>query len=217
MDTLTTWLPLALGGIIVVAICYKVFTDKNVTNYLGYGLIAALALCSLPSIQHFSYNGRFGQLSADLQQKSDTVNAQVVSQSADLQSQLTLLNKKIDSVVDKLNVTPEVKAQVAGDYQKNNSTEVLVYFAKAKQSDASKIRDYLLSLGYKSSAAFTDFSELSPPLPPQGSIRLVATSGNVGLANSIQAKLHLKFPLLKQNPIQEIPKLNAGDVQVELF
>ena len=217
MDAISTWLPLSLGSLIVIAICYKVFTDKNVTNYLGYGLIAALLLCALPSLQHLDYKGSFGQLTADLAQKSSTVNNQVVTQSADLQKQITLIDTKVNTIVDKLNAKQEVEATITSDYQKNGSSEVLVYFAAAEQSQASKIRDYLLSLGYKSSAAFTDFSELSPPLPPAGTIRLVATSDLVDLANSIQTKLHDKFPSLKLLPIQQLSKLNAGDIQVELF
>jgi hypothetical protein len=219
MESLATWLPLILGGLIVIALCIKVFTDKNITNYLGYGLVAALALCALPSIQHFSYNGSFGQITTDLQTKADTLNNNIGSQSATLQSQITLLDKKMDSVVSKLNATAEVQQQITPAYKQNNLLEALVYFGPSAQAEAEKIRDFLLDLGYKSSATFTDYSELSPPLPAHGSVRLVHTNvdQSIQFADVIRSKMQQNFPELHQITDQSVSHLNSGDVQIEVF
>jgi hypothetical protein len=44
MGDLATWLPIVLGALIVVAVCYKVFTDPAVNNYIGYAFVVAVAI-----------------------------------------------------------------------------------------------------------------------------------------------------------------------------
>jgi hypothetical protein len=215
MNAVTTWLPLALGGVIVIVISYKVFTDKNVTNYLGYGLIAALGLCALPSITHITASKGDVQFSADLQ----TVKGSVASQSADVQGQVTLLSKKMDTIISKLNATADIQAQITPAYKQNSLNQILVYYATSAQAEANKIRDFLLDSGYRSSASFTDYQELSLPLPTPGTVRVVHTdsSGSVDLANLIRSKLQQKFPELRQITDQKVSKLSSGDIQIQLF
>src|SRR5208283_2160334 len=184
VENLSSWVPLALGAIVVIVICYKVFTDPNVSNYIAYAIIAALVLCAMPTLQNISAGGSWGQISADMKATSETVRGAVASQSADVQGQVALLNKKLDSIVTKLNATAEVQEQITPAYRQNSSNQVLIYFAPDTRMKADKIRDFLLNSGYKSSASMTDFTELTPPLPNPGSVRLVYADSGVSLANT---------------------------------
>jgi hypothetical protein len=210
MDTLTIWLPLALGGVVIVAICYKVFKDPNVNNYLGYALLVGLALCALPTLQHFTYKGSIGEISADMK-------GAVLNQSASLGADIDSISKKVDTIITTLNATQALKSQITPQYQQNKSNEVLVYFAEAAQKQAQQIRDFLLGAGYKSSATLTDFSELSPPLPTAGSVRLVYTTQDTDLANTVRAQLRQKFPQLNQLEDDVVQKMKTGDLQLQLF
>lgn len=210
MGTLATWLPVSLGAVIALAVCYKVFTDPKVSNYLGYGLLTALFLCALPSLQHVSYSGSLGQFSADL--KNNEAN-----QNANLGSDINAIGKKVDTIITALSATETVTTQITPQYQENKTNEVLVYFVVTARMQAGQIRDYLLNSGYKSAATLTDFSELSPPLPPVGSVRLVYTAAMTDLANKLRAQLHQKFPQLNQLNDDIATKLNSGDVQLQLF
>jgi len=102
MGDLATWLPIVLGALIVVAVCYKVFTDPAVNNYIGYAFVVAVLLCALPTLQTFSYKGQLGEISGQMK------NA-VAGQGADLGSDISALSKKVDAIITKLNAGVEVR------------------------------------------------------------------------------------------------------------
>lgn len=208
MSDLATWLPLVLGGLIVAAICFKVFTDKTINNYIGYTMVAAVVLCALPSIQNFSYKGQLGEVSGAMKDA-------VARQSANIGGDVDSANKKLDAILKKLNATADVAAPI--NYQSNKDKEVLVYYTATAAAQAAKIRSFLLDSGYKSSATYTDFAEAMPPLPAPGSLRLVYTAAETSLANTIRADMRKKFPELKEIGDRVVDKMNSGQVQVQLF
>jgi hypothetical protein len=210
MDQLGTWLPIALGGIIGLLVVIKVFRDPSVNNYLGYGFLAAVALCALPTIQNFSYKGQLGEVTASMNraEKNQTTNA------AHLSSVITDLNKKIDGIVEKLNATatPQVREIQAPQYQANKSYQVSVFYLD-DSIQANKIRDFLLNSGYRSSVAYTDYSG-TPPAP--NSIRLLVTKdAPKNFTDDLQAKLTQKFPNLSIQ-LKPVDRLNSGDAQIQL-
>jgi hypothetical protein len=208
MADLVTWLPLVLGGLIVIAICFKVFTDKTTNNYIGYAMVVAVVLCALPSIQNFTYKGQLGEISGAMKDA-------VAGQSANIGGDINSANKKLDAILKKLNATAEVA--VDPNYQSNKEKEVLVYYTASAAAQATLIRSFLLDSGYKSSSTYTDFAELSLPLPNAGSLRLVYTQANANLANAVRSDLRKKFPNLKDIGDRVVEKMNSGQVQVQLF
>ena len=210
MANITTWLPLVLGGLIVLVICFKVFKDPALNNYIGYALVVAVILCAMPSIQNFSYKGQLGEISGAMKDA-------VAGQSANLGGDIDSVNKKLDSIIKKINATAEVSTVIDPTYQTNKAREVLVYFSETAAIQAEKVRTVLLSSGYKASATLTNFDELSTPLPASGSIRLVYTNANTDLANAVRAGLRAKFPQLKELVDKVVDKMNSGQVQVQLF
>jgi hypothetical protein len=210
MADLTTWLPIVLGAIIVIAVCYKVFTDPAVNNYIGYAFVVAVLLCALPTLQTFSYKGQLGEISGQMK------NA-VAGQGADLGSDISALSKKVDAIITKLNAGGEVQKEISPEYKENKKYDVRVYYAKGVGELAGEVRDFLLSSGYKSSMAYTDFAELASSPPPPGSAQLVFTSASSGLVTTLRNKLKQKFPQLKKIDDRIIDNLNSGDIQVHLF
>jgi hypothetical protein len=207
---LSEWLPLVLGGLIVVAICFKVFTDPKLNNYIGYAFAVAVLLCAMPTLQNFSYKGRLGEFQADMK-------GAVANQSANLGGDINTINKKLDAINAKLGISADASVAADPNYQKNKASEVLVFYAATAATQAASIRSYLLDLGYKSSSIYTDFSELGTDLPPSGSIRLVHTDATADIANAVRAELRAKFPALKEIGDKVLDKMNSGQVQVELF
>jgi hypothetical protein len=210
MASITTWLPIVLGGLVIVVVCYKVFTDNTVSNYLGYALLLAAFLCALPTLQNLDYKGQFGELNANMK-------STVAGQSANLGGDIDVLNKKLDLVIKKMNAGSDVPVVLNADYQRNKASEVLVFFSDTARDQAGTIRSYLLDSGYKSSSTYTDFAELVPPLPSPGSVRLVYPNSSVNLANDVRAALRTRFPALKEIGDKVVDKLNSGDLQVQLF
>jgi hypothetical protein len=209
MDHLGTWLPIVLGGIVIVAISYKLFRDPAVNNYIGYAFIAAVVLCALPTIQNLRIENRVLGVKAEMQKN-------VSSQSADLGGGLTDLNKKLDIIIKKINANPEAQSTLNTEYKDNKLYQVLVFYgSESNASEANKVRDFLLDLGYRSSATYTDFSGGS--MPNENTIRLVFTKETLPiLISTLKTKLKQKFPT---KVIQEksIEKMNSGDVQVQLL
>jgi hypothetical protein len=208
MADLATWLPLVLGGMIVVVICFKIFTDPTLNNLIGYALVGAVALCAMPTIQNFKYKGQLGEIQADMK-------GAVANQSANLGGDINSINKKLDLIAAKLNA--DVSAAIDPNYQKNKTREVLVFYSSAAATQAAQIRTLLLDSGYKSSATYTDFSELGTNLPGPGSVRLVHTKAAEDLANAVRTALRAKFPTLKEIGDEVLDKMNSGEVQVQLF
>src|SRR6266550_8168119 len=120
MGDLATWLPIVLGALIVVAVCYKVFTDPTVK---GYAFVVAVALCALPTLQTFSYKGQLGEISGQMK------NA-VAGQGADLGSDISALSKKVDAIITKLNAGVEVQKEISPEYKDNKKYDIRVYYAK---------------------------------------------------------------------------------------
>jgi hypothetical protein len=212
MDQLGTWLPIVLGGIIILAVAVKVFRDPAVNNFLGYILLAAVALCALPAVQNFSYKGALGEVTTSMK----TAEINQTNYTANISSALTDLNKKIDGVVEKLNAaaTPQVQSTLTPQYQANRSYQVSVFYSN-DATQANKIRDFLLNLGYRSSATYTDYSGGTPPA--QNSIRLLVTrDAPQSFIDDLQAKLRQKFPNLAVQ-LKPVDRLNSGDAQVQLL
>jgi hypothetical protein len=209
MGDLATWLPIVLGALIVVAVCYKVFTDPTVNNYIGYAFVVAVALCALPTLQTFSYKGQLGEISGQMK------NA-VAGQGADLGSDISALSKKVDAIITKLNAGVEVQKEISPEYKDNKKYDIRVYYAKGVGELAGEVRDFLLNSGYKSSMAYTDFAELASP-PSSGSAQLVFTTASSGLVTTLRTKLKQKFPQLKKIDDRIVDNMNSGDVQVHLF
>jgi hypothetical protein len=208
MTNLAAWLPLVLGGLIVLAICFKVFTDPALNNYIGYAMVVAVLLCAMPSIQNFTYKGQLGEISGAMKDA-------VAGQSANLGGDIDSVNKKLDSIIKKINAPVDVVADPS--YQTNKAKEVLVYYDDPAAAQATTIRSFLLDSGYKSSSTYTDFAELTTPLPGPGSIRLVYTNANVDLANTVRGALRKKFPTLKEIGDKVVERMNSGQLQIQLF
>jgi archaellum component FlaG (FlaF/FlaG flagellin family) len=208
MGDLASWLPLVLGGFIVVVICIRIFSDPALNNLIGYALIGAVALCAMPTIQNFKYKGSLGEVQADMKNT-------VATQSANLGGDINSINKKLDLIAQKLNAN--FAAATDPSYQKNKTREVLVFYNSPAATQAEQIRTVLLDLGYKSSATYTDFSELGSDIQVPGSIRLVHTKATENLANSIRSTLRSKFPEIKEIGDEIKDKMNSGEVQIQLF
>jgi hypothetical protein len=208
MTDLAAWLPLVLGGLIVIAICFKVFTDPTLNNYIGYALVVAVLLCAMPSIQNFTYKGQLGEISGAMKDA-------VAGQSANLGGDIDSVNKKLDAIIKKINAPVDTAADPT--YQTNKAKEVLVYYAEPAAAQAAAIRSFLLDSGYKSSSTYTNFTELSVPLPGPGSVRLVYTNANTDLANTVRAALRKKFPNLKEIGDKVVNQMNSGQLQIQLF
>jgi hypothetical protein len=204
---------MVLGGLVVVAVCYKVFTDPAVNNYIGYAFLVAVILCALPTIQNFSYKGSLGEISGQL---SHTV----AGQSASLGGDINEVSKKVDLLVAKLNANAEASAALGPNYRKNKAYEIFVYYNTASSStaaEASQIRDFLLDAGYKSTSINTDFSELGSSIPAPGSVWMVYTKDSTALANSLREQLRKKYPHLTKIGDNIVEKMNTADVQIRLF
>jgi hypothetical protein len=122
----------------------------------------------------------------------------------------------VDAIITKLNAGVEVQKEISPEYKDNKKYDIRVYYAKGVGELAGEIRDFLLSSGYKSSMAYTDFAELTSP-PSSGSAQLVFTSASSGLVTTLRTKLRQKFPQLKKIDDRIVDNLNSGDVQVHLF
>jgi hypothetical protein len=210
MGDLGNWLPIVLGGIIILAVAVKVFIDPGVNNFLGYILLAAVALCALPAVQNFRYKGALGEVTTSM--KAAETNQ--TNYAANVSSTLTDLTKKIDGVVEKLNATPQVHAALTPQYQANKVYQVSVFYSD-DATQANNIRDALLDLGYRSSATYTDYTGGTPPA--QNSIRLlVARGAPQHFTDELQAQLRQKFPNLDIQ-LKLLDRLNSGDAQVQLL
>jgi hypothetical protein len=210
MDQLGTWLPIVLGGIIILVVAVRVFRDPTVNNSFGLLLLAAVALCALPAIQNFSYKGGFGEITTSMK----TAEINQTNYTANISSAITDVNKKIDGIVERLNATATVQSALTPQYQANKLYQVSVFYSD-DATQANKIRDVLLNLGYRSSATYTDYSGGKAPDP--NSIRLLVTKdAPKSFSDDLQARLRQKFPGLDIQ-LKAVDRLNSGDAQVQLL